>query len=197
MWKQQRSFKNLYNLKQDDNTQQSDKYLTINDKYILFITHFLTQPGNRRNCVTKNEMYKEELTGPKICGNTFENCWNTNWRSHRAMVANDERWSQKLGGLCNLFEKKYWTREGQRGIRQWLEIEQYSWETYYKIWVPHRKSEEEIISILTEHFDTLTLDASCVQNITTIQGLEMLLQREDLLDQHRNTKNHDKSLWTE
>lgn len=54
-----------------------------------------------------------------------------------------------------------------------------------------RPTEEEIVSILTKHFDALSQNAARVQNITMIQGLGMLLQREDLRNQHSNTRNHN------
>lgn len=102
------------------------------------------------------------------------------------------------------FLNRYWSKEVQRGIKQRIELERYRPDgrltkaEYFveKVIVLKTLSptptDEEIVSLLTEHFSELVQNAVRVQNIQTTTDFELMLQREDNLDQlktalHQNT----------
>lgn len=108
-------------------------------------------------------------------------------------------WSQ----FATEFEAKYWSQAVQRGIRSKIESEKYrpngtlSRTEYLTERVLLLQSmtpslnEEEIISLMAERFDSIVQDSISVQNITTIRSLERLLQKEDIRDGPKKTRNHN------
>lgn len=100
------------------------------------------------------------------------------------------------------FLAKFWSREVQRGIKQRIENEKYrpggklTRSEYFIERVLTLKSmtpsltEEEIVTLLAEHFSELIQDARSVQNANTITSFESLLQREDIKDSNRRIKQN-------
>lgn len=101
-----------------------------------------------------------------------------------------------------MFVNKYWNHEVQRGIKQRIEVERYrpdgklSRAEYFidKVLVLRSitppLSDEEIVTILADHFSELVQDARRVQNVHTVHEFELLLQREDLKDAHQRSRNY-------
>lgn len=120
------------------------------------------------------------------------------------------KWFELCKNLINTWEQfevaflnKFWSRDVQRGIKHRIENEQYrpggklSRAEYFIERVLILRAitppltDEEIVTILSEHFSELIQDARHVQNINSVNEFELLLQREDLKDHHRRPKNHN------
>ncbi|XP_054260151.1 uncharacterized protein LOC128984808 [Macrosteles quadrilineatus] len=106
----------------------------------------------------------------------------------------------------SMFLMKFWSQSVQRGIRHRLENERYrpggklTRSEYFIERVITLKSmsppltDEEIITLLSDHFSELIQDARIVQNANTIFAFESILQREDIKDgNRRNKQNHPPS----
>ncbi|XP_054282457.1 uncharacterized protein LOC128999798 [Macrosteles quadrilineatus] len=103
--------------------------------------------------------------------------------------------------FANEFRLKYWSRDVQQYIKRKIETESYksngslSRADFFMERAITLQSmtppipENEIVLILSECFDQLINDARAVQNITTIKGFITLLEREDLRDPNRRTRN--------
>lgn len=107
----------------------------------------------------------------------------------------------------NDFEKaflnKYWSRDIQRGIKHRIETERYrpggklTRAEYFIERVLTLRSitppltDEEIVTVLAEHFSELIQDARRVQNVHDVTGFELLLQREDLKDAQQRARTSD------
>ncbi|XP_054259635.1 putative uncharacterized protein DDB_G0279653 [Macrosteles quadrilineatus] len=107
--------------------------------------------------------------------------------------------------FSNEFEAKYWSREVQRSLRAKIESEKYrsngtlSRSEYLTERVISLQSmspcltEEEIVTLMAEIFDSIVQDCINVQNITTVRALERLLQREDLKDGPKKTRTNNQN----
>ncbi|XP_054272613.1 uncharacterized protein MAL13P1.304-like [Macrosteles quadrilineatus] len=107
--------------------------------------------------------------------------------------------------FSNEFEAKYWSREVQRSLRAKIESEKYrsngtlSRSEYLTERVISLQSmspcltEEEIVTLMAERFDSIVQDCINVQNITTVRALERLLQREDLKDGPKKTRTNNQN----
>ncbi|XP_054287934.1 uncharacterized protein MAL13P1.304-like [Macrosteles quadrilineatus] len=107
--------------------------------------------------------------------------------------------------FSNEFEAKYWSREVQRSLRAKIESEKYrsngtlSRSEYLTERVISLQSmspcltEEEIVTLMAERFDSIIQDCINVQNITTVRALERLLQREDLKDGPKKTRTNNQN----
>lgn len=103
-----------------------------------------------------------------------------------------------------IFINKYWSKEVQRGLKQRIEYEKYrpggklSRTSYFieravllKSMTINKPDEEEIVSILSEHFSQKIQDACAVQGIKTISAMERLLDREDNEERNRNLRSQN------
>ncbi|XP_054283449.1 uncharacterized protein LOC129000511 [Macrosteles quadrilineatus] len=107
--------------------------------------------------------------------------------------------------FSNEFEAKYWSREVQRSLRAKIESEKYrsngtlSRSEYLTERVISLQSmspgltEEEIVTLMAERFDSIVQDCINVQNITTVRALERLLQREDLKEGPKKTRTNNQN----
>lgn len=103
----------------------------------------------------------------------------------------------------DIFLARFWNPQVQRGIKQRLENERYrpggklNRSEYFIERVITLKSmtpsltDEEIVTLLSEHFSELIQDARVVQNANTIAAFESLLQREDIKDGNRRIRQNN------
>lgn len=106
--------------------------------------------------------------------------------------------------FSDIFINKYWSMEVQMGVKRRIELDRYkpggrlSRAEYFVERVitlqslTPTPSDQEILAMLTGHFCEMIQGAKRLQNITTIQDFELMLQREDNLDQleMRMTQNN-------
>lgn len=168
------------------------------------IPQFNGRAHNPQEYLRKLKKYYERNIEPNSLNNTealqdlIESSLGSYALSWFDLIKNDVRnWSD----FENAFNKKYWSREVQRGIRKTLEQGKYqphlrlTRSEYFIDKVRLLKSltpplaEDEIVTCLAEHFSELIQDAKRVQNICTVVDFELLLQREDLKNNKNRTNN--------
>jgi hypothetical protein len=121
------------------------------------------------------------------------------------------RWWQMIKSEITSYEEfekkyldKYWNNDIQRGIKRRVETERYRTGGYLtrseyfvervmtlKQMTPTLE-EEDIVNLLSIHFDQRIQDAIRVQNITGIDNFEKLLNREDI-EERNNPPTHQSS----
>lgn len=182
------------NMTQNQTSRGEQIYVTCTGGSNL--TNLPTFNGRSKDPLGFLDKFKAYLRGtqPRLNnGNGFnvllENC----------LLDSASRWWQMVRGEVETLEEfeskfleKYWNSDIQRGIRRRVETERYRPGGYLtksdyfieRVMTLKRMTpvmdEEDIVTTLTSHFDRRIQDAVRVQNITTINGFERLLNREDI-----------------
>ena len=174
---------------------------------------FTGRTHNPREYLTKlHKYYDKTLTrqNPKI--DAREHLIDT---IESSLEGNASRWFSLIKEDVNTWEDfenkflaRFWNPHVQRGIKQRLENERYrpggklTRSEYFIERVITLKSitpsltEDEIVTLLSEHFSELIQDARVVQNANTISAFESLLQREDIKDGNRKIRQNNPSPHT-
>lgn len=172
---------------------------------------FYGRASNPKEFLTKLKRYYERSITNK---DTYENVEHLHDIIEQCFDHHSAKWFE----LCktnintwtqfeNSFLNKYWSRDIQRGIKHRIETERYrpggklSRAEYFIERVLTLRSitppltDEEIVTVLAEHFSELIQDARRVQNVHDVTEFELLLQREDLKDAQQRTRrsNHPRN----
>jgi len=142
-------------------------------------SRFGDDPSNDRECL-------HEILD--VCMEGSANQW---WQLNKTNIDNWQQFEDK-------FIDKYWNQDIQRHLKQKIELERYrpggrlNRVDYFLQRVLILKSmtppmnEDQIVNVLSPHYDQIVQTAQRVQNLNNIKSFESLLQREDMLDTQRH-----------
>ena len=152
---------------------------------------------NKIRYEAENSKYKSIDCLHEVIDSSLEHSAAQWWQLNKEKV---ESWDQ----FEDIFKEKYWNKQIQRHLKQKIELEKYkpggrlNRVEYFLERVLTLNSmtpplsEEEIVNILTTHYDDVIQTAQRVQHLYLIKDFEALLQREDMLDIQRNIQTRNR-----